>query len=98
VVEVPFPREGDRILSTTLSSKVEFTVIVEFPLASVTAEVLGEHLGVFFTICGVGSDRCAGDQPICCFDLKVPVFAGMWKKATKESMSLGVTALGNKGS
>lgn len=75
-IKVSAPREGERLLNTTFSAIVNFTVTGKSPLIRVTAEILGENTGVFFTICGDGQEPCTGEPPTYNFDLTVPVFAG----------------------
>lgn len=77
-IKVSVPREGERFLNTTFSTGVTFTVTGKSPLVRVTAEVIGETTGVFFTICEGQDDRnlCTGDLLSYNFDLTVPVFAG----------------------
>jgi hypothetical protein len=78
------PRDGQRIPSLTLSTDLSFTIRGRGRLQRITAEVIGEHSGFFFTICGgEGQAGPARRSPPCSagsfplrFERAVPVFAG----------------------
>jgi hypothetical protein len=76
VIEIKTPGEGEHFAANDYRVSLSFKVTDNSQLKKVTAEVVGERTGIFFTICGEDKAPCKGDPPVFSFDLHCPVFIG----------------------
>lgn len=76
VIKIRVPEEGKRYVLDEYSIYLSFTIRDDSRLKTISAEVLGEHTGTFFIICGEDQTRCNGDPPDFEYELYCPVFEG----------------------
>jgi hypothetical protein len=76
VIEIKAPREGEQFALHDYRVNLTFTVTADSLLQEVSAEVVGEHTGIFFSIYEEDQPRYKEDPPVFEFDLYSPIFEG----------------------
>lgn len=75
-VQILKPADEQQFRLSEPNVTIEFKVTARAELREVVVETVGEHTGIFFSVCGAEAEPCKGEPPSYSFRVSSPVFEG----------------------